>query len=72
MGEQREVNGVPLLAAMGVAQDEIDPAVAKQNATFRVWTIEGATHPLLHCASDLATDGTPLIVLIGILYRWKS
>jgi hypothetical protein len=43
MEERREVNGVPLLAAMGIAQDEIDPA--KQNATFRVWTVEDATHP---------------------------
>jgi hypothetical protein len=71
MGEQREVNGVPLLAAMGVAQDEIDPAVlAKHDATFRVWTVEDedATHPLLHRASDPATHGNPRIVLIGMLY----
>jgi hypothetical protein len=67
--ERREVNGgVPLLAAMGVAQDEIiDPAVlVKHNATFRVWMLEDATHPLLHSPSDLATDRTPRIVLIGI------
>jgi hypothetical protein len=67
--ERREVNGDgPLVAAMGVAQDEIiDPAVlAKHNATFRVWTLEDATHPLLHSASDLTTDRTPRIVLIEI------
>jgi hypothetical protein len=73
--ERREVNGgVPLLvAAMGVAQGEIDPAVllTKQNATFRLWTfwtLEDATHPL-RCANDLATDGTPRIVLIEIIRR---
>jgi len=65
--EGREVNG--LLAAMGVAQDEIiDPAVmlAKHNATFRLGTLEDATQPLLHSASDLATDRTPRIVLMRI------
>jgi hypothetical protein len=68
--ERREMyGGVPLLAAMGVAQDEIiDPAVLAKhcNATFRVWMLEDATHPLLHSPSDLATDRTPRIVLIGI------
>jgi hypothetical protein len=67
---RREVNGgVLLLAAMGVVQDEIiDPAVLAKhrNATFRVWMLEDATHPLVHSPSDLATDRTPRIVLIYI------
>ena len=71
--ERRELDcGVFLLAAMGVEQDEIidldlDPAVlAKHNATFHLGTLEDTTHPLLHSASDLATDDIPRIVLIGI------
>jgi hypothetical protein len=69
--ERRELNcGVFLLTAMGVEQDEIidlDPAVlAKHNATFRLGTLEDTAHPLLHSASDLATDDTSRIVLIGI------
>jgi hypothetical protein len=68
--ERRELDcGVFLVAAMGVEDEiiDLDPAVlAKHNATFRLGTLEDTTHPLLHSASDLATDDAPRIVLIGI------